>query len=103
MEEVNSYPIELKEPLSWFISPSQEKEAANNKESPYIKAEEYINKWLEINPKSPMLNLVRWKLEVNKWDMSKAFIYFKKTISLDNNWDFWKIAKQELENIQINK
>ncbi len=69
----------------------------------YEEAELYINKWLEINKKSPMINLVKWKLEASKWESKKAFIYFKKTISLDNNWDFWKIAKQELENIKMNK
>lgn len=69
----------------------------------FDEAQSYIDKWLELNSTSAMLNLVKWKLEASKWDLSKAFIYFKKTLSLDKNWDFWKIASQELENIKINK
>jgi len=88
----------------------KEEEEKSNKENIeteekniYAEAEKYINKWLEIDTNSPMLNLVRWKLEISKWNYSQAFIYFKKTIAIDNNWDFWKIAEVELENIQINK
>jgi len=69
----------------------------------YTEAEQYINKGLELNKKSPMINLVKWKLEIKLWNIDKAFIYFKKTLSLDPEWDFWKIAKKELDNIQINK
>jgi hypothetical protein len=50
-----------------------------------------------------MLTLVKWKLEINKWDPKKALIYFNKTIDLDTNWDFWKIAKQELDKIEKTK
>jgi tetratricopeptide (TPR) repeat protein len=73
-----------------------------NNES-YTEAEQFINKWLELNTKSPMVNLVKWKLEIKLWNIDKAFIYFKKTLSLDPDWDFWKIAKKELDNIKINK
>jgi hypothetical protein len=69
----------------------------------YIEAQNYIDKWLEISTKSPMLNLVKWKIELKKWDNRKAFLYFKKTLSLDNNWDFGKIAKAELDNLEINR
>ena len=89
MEEINSKP-EV-EQLDW--------EEINL----YIEAEKYIDIGLELNPKNPMLTLVKWKLEMSKWDARKAFIYFKKTVSLDNSWDFWKIAKQELEGIEINR
>ena len=69
----------------------------------YPKAKEYINKWLSINTKSPMVNLVKWKLELKLWDTNKAFIYFKKTVSLDLEWEYWKIARTELEKIKKNK
>lgn len=67
----------------------------------FKQAEEYINSWLKINTKDPMLNLVKAKLETKMWNLDKAFIYFKKTISLDKNWEFWKIAKIELDKIEV--
>ena len=76
-------------------------EIINNNINLYLKAEKYIDAWLELNSKSPMLTLVKWKIELSKGDIEKAFIYFKKTVSLDNNWDFWKIAKKELNNIKV--
>lgn len=88
MEEINSKPVD---------------ENTNKDINLYSEAEKYIDKWMELNPKNPMLTLVKWKIEVSKNDLQKAFIYFKKTISLDNNWDFWKIAKQELDNIKNEK
>ena len=69
----------------------------------YVDAWKYIDKALEINKKNPMINLVKWKLEIKLKNIDKAFIYFKKTISLDPDWEFWKIAKDELNNIKINK
>ncbi len=102
MDEVNSKPEIIKGILTdnWEELNSDLVEITENA-NPYEEAEIYIKKGLEVNAKSPMLNLVMWKLEVSKWDIRKAFIYFKKTVSLDKNWDFWKIAKQELENIEI--
>lgn len=97
MEEINRV---AESPTSTW---STIKNDSHSKEGIYDEAEKYIDKWLEIDSNSPMLNLVKWKLEISKWDVSKWFIYFKKTISLDNNWDFWKIAKQELEWIQVSK
>lgn len=81
----------------------QNTENSQENENIYSEAEEYINKWLELDTNSPMLNLVKWKLEINKWESAKAFMYFKKTIAVDKNWDFWKIAAQELENIEMNR
>ncbi|MFK7779768.1 MAG: hypothetical protein QM490_01355 [Candidatus Gracilibacteria bacterium] len=77
--------------------------STENEENIYSEAEKYITKGLEIDSNSPMLNLVKGKLEINKGDIRKAFMYFKKTIAVDKNGDFGKIAAQELENIQINK
>jgi len=69
----------------------------------YVDAWKYIDKALEINKKNPMINLVKWKLEIKLKNIDKAFIYFKKTVSIDPDWEFWKIAKDELNNIKINK
>jgi len=111
MDEIDSKPQEIKNTedntsMSW--SKVEETETIKDeieKEEPdlYKQAEEYIEKWLEINPKNPMITLVKWKFEMSKWNLKKAFIYFKKTVSLDNNWDFWNIAKEELERIKTNK
>lgn len=104
MDEANKLPETIKNEIllknnSWStLDNNIEKE---NKL--YEKAEKYIIKWLEINPQSPMLNLVKWKLEINKWNIKDWFKYFQNTIKLDKNWDFWKIAKEELELIKINK
>jgi len=70
------------------------------KEKEYSVAEEYIKKWLEINKISPMLNFVKAKLELAKWNKDKAIEYFKKTASWDINWDFGNLSKQELEKIK---
>jgi hypothetical protein len=74
-----------------------------NKETTYKESEIFIDKWLLQNPKNPMLNFVKWKLEVKLNHPDKAFIYFKKTISLDKDWEFENLAKEELKNIKINK
>lgn len=78
----------------WYI----EKEEWN-----IILAETYLDKWYEINSKSPILNLYKWQLEKEKWENTKAFIYFKKTIALDRNWEFWILAKEELDNLDLTK
>jgi hypothetical protein len=69
----------------------------------YEESEKYIDKWLELNSKSPMLNLVKWKLEMNKWDNKKSFLYLTKTVSLDQDWEFGEMAKLELKNIETVK
>jgi len=65
-----------------------------------VLAEENLKKWLELNKKNPMIYLIMWKLEQAKWDNKKAFIYFKKTVSLDKWWDFGKMAGEELDKLK---
>lgn len=103
MEEINSKAVKINNTEDTSDSGTGKINSTELKESMYSEAETFINKWLEIDSKNPMLNLVKWKLEINKWNTKAGFMYFKKTVSLDNEWDFWKIAKQELENIEINK
>lgn len=95
MEEINSQP-EVKIINSWTGEILEEINL-------YEEADTYINKALKINTKNPMITLVKWKIEMSKWEIKKAFIYFKKTVALDKKWDYWKIAKQELEGIIINR
>lgn len=67
----------------------------------YSNADNYINKWLQINPKSAMLNLIKGKLEINKWEYKNAFLYLTKTVWIDIDWEFSKMAKEELAKIKI--
>lgn len=103
MNSINSKPIQkaANNSSTWSTDISE-----NNKEyinKLYAESEKYIDKWLELNSKSPMLNMVKWKLEISKWDYKKAFLYLTKTVSLDLDWEFWTMAKSDLENIKINK
>lgn len=70
------------------------------KNTDIMDAEKNINKALELNEKSPMINMIKGKLELAKQKPNNAFIYFKRTVSLDTGWEFEQIAKQELEKIQ---
>ena len=67
----------------------------------YQEAENEL-KNIVFNKKIPILNIVKAKLELNKWNKNKAIIFFKKTIELDKGWDFWKIAENELKIINNN-
>ncbi len=90
----------------WWILIEKESDIKANDENTYkvdkdyTEAEEYIEKWLKINKISPMLNFVKAKLELAKWNTDKAIEYFKKTASSDINWDFWTLSKTELEKLQ---
>jgi len=58
-----------------------------------------INKAIEINDKNPMIVMVKWMLELKKENYDEAFSYFKKTISLDKNWEYKETAKIWLDKI----
>jgi len=64
------------------------------------KSEEYLNKWLKINPKNPLINLNKWYLEEIKENYVSALIYFKKTVAVNLNWEFWELAKKEISSIK---
>ena len=70
-----------------------------NNQTSLKEAEKNLKKWFEINIQNPMLNLIYWKLEEKKWNDNLAISYYKKTINFDNNWEFWKIAKNDLEKL----
>lgn len=101
MDEANKKPIPPKNSTaSWTTVEENNKQYLMNL---YSEADRYIEKWLKKDYNSPMLNLVKWKLEYSRGDKNKAIIYFKKTVSIDWNWEFWKMAKQEMKNIDMNK
>jgi len=108
MDEVNSKPFlfNTKTTSSWSTEKTSSWNTNSNKEQIsmlFSEAESYINKWLELDSKSPMLNLVKWKLEMSKWEYKKSFLYLTKTVSLDPKWEFGEMAIEELKNIEINK
>jgi Tfp pilus assembly protein PilF len=65
----------------------------------YEKAEYYLNEWLKLNLKNPLINLNLGIIEANKWNFLKAKIYLKNTIKEDTNWDFWKFASKKLKEV----
>lgn len=101
MDEANKKPIPNDiNTSSWSVIEEKNKEYLKNL---YAEADKYIDKWLKIDWKSPMLNLVKWKLEFSKWEKNKASLFFKRTLSLDEKWEFWKMAESELRNMEIDK
>lgn len=67
----------------------------------YEESEKYLMQWNEINGKNPIVNLYLGQLQEKKWNIKKAFIYYKKTKSQDKNWEWWKKADELLENIEL--
>lgn len=101
MQEENKKPLpKYIEALSWSWS---EEKIKYELEKKYRMAESYIDKWLKQKPDSPMINLVKWKLEIFKRNYKEAYAYLSKTVKLDENWEFWELARNELNNIQVNK
>lgn len=60
-----------------------------------------LQKWLAINNKNPMISLTFWQLEEKRNNKDKAFIYYKQTISLDQWWEYRKLAVKKLESLSI--
>jgi len=104
MEEQSNIPLEnYISSSTWSIESTWSTDEINKMalERKYKSAEEFINKWLRQNNKNPMLNLVKGKLEMNKWNYKQAYVYFSKTVSLDENWEFWELAQSQLSKIEI--
>lgn len=65
------------------------------------KIEENLKKALEINDKNPMISLTYGQLEEKRDNIQKAFIYYKKTISLDPSWEYAKLAEQKIKDLNL--
>jgi tetratricopeptide (TPR) repeat protein len=63
-------------------------------------AEQYITKWLKINPRNPLLTLNYWYLEEARWTFEKALIYFKRTQVINWDGEFWELAQREIKQIE---
>ena len=63
--------------------------------------EQLLKKWLEINDKSPMINITFWQLEEKKDNKQKAFVHYKKTISLDPGGEYSQLAEEKIKTLNL--
>lgn len=64
------------------------------------KAKEYLEKWLSINPRNPMITLNMAYLLEKQQKYSLAMIYAKKTMLANEWWEFGKLAEKQSQNLQ---
>lgn len=64
------------------------------------KSREYLTTWIKINPKDPLLTLNMWYLEEFEEKYNLALVYLKRTININWDWEFWELAKKEVEEIE---
>ena len=64
-------------------------------------AEKNLKKALELNPENPMIHLIIWKLQIQKERPEVALMYFKKTIEFWTIDEFSKLAKEEIEKLDL--
>lgn len=72
----------------------------NRENKDFEKSREYLTTWLKINPKNPLLTLNMWYLEEFEEKYKLALIYFKRTININWDWEFWELAKKEVLEIE---
>lgn len=63
-------------------------------------SEELIDKTLTLQPKDPLVLLVKWMTSMRKGEYSPALIYLKKSLSNDKNNQYASITKNQLEVLQ---
>lgn len=64
-----------------------------------VKAREELEKWLKINSRNPMITLNMAYLLEKEWKYPMALIYAKKTILANKDWEFWKLAERQVDNL----
>lgn len=100
-KEINKYLLEKfdsKELYYWYLWWIQFEE---NIDWSLELAQKNLSLWLEINENNPMINYIMWIVTLKTWDVKKAFVYFKKTIFLDKDWEFWLLAQDEINKLNI--
>lgn len=65
-------------------------------------AEKILQEWAKKNPRNSLLTLNIAYLMQDTWNNVQAKIYFKRTITLNWDWEFWSLAKKELEKMSNN-
>ncbi len=81
---------------SWL---ALQKEEIN--EEMIVQIEKDLQKAIELNGNNPMISLTFGQLEEIKEDTQKAFIYYKKTISLDPSWEYAKLAEKNIQELNL--
>jgi len=64
------------------------------------KASNYINTAMKINPKDPLITLNAWYIEELKENYKLAIVYFKRTININWDGEFWELANKEIQEIE---
>lgn len=60
----------------------------------------YLKTWLSINPKNPLLTLNMWYLEQYLGKDNLALMYFKRTVNINWDGEFWELAQNEINKIE---
>lgn len=65
-----------------------------------ISANNYLETWIKINSKNPLITLNMWYLATLNNDYNKALIYLKRTQNMNPDWEFWNLAKAQEKEIE---
>ena len=87
----------IKSYLAWILSDESQIEASLKQ------AESLIKEASLDDPNHRLVLLVQWNIALQKEDFNRSFIYFKKSIGQDRNWEFTDKTKKLLEILAKNK
>lgn len=65
-----------------------------------VSANSYLEAWLKINPKNPLITLNMWYLATLNNDYNKALIYLKRTQNMNPDWEFGTLAKSQEQEVE---
>ena len=63
----------------------------------FEKAKDYLDEWYSINNRNPLISLNIWYLEKSQRNYSRSLLFFKRTNIINPNWEFWALAKKEID------
>ena len=65
-----------------------------------ISAREILLEWYKLDKHNPLISLNLGIIETEELNYRRAKIYLRNTIAQDSDWDFWKMAYDELQKLQ---
>lgn len=65
--------------------------------------ENNIDKWLEINPKNPMIIMTKWMYEFHKEDYKDAIKTFEDALDNDESWEYRETLNYWIEKVETAK